>query len=158
MRGPWYAVRNLMQQLTSAVKYLHDAGVWHRDIKSANTLCGRNQFGGRIVKLADFGLARGATSGVSGRSGGGDSGGGGGEDGVRGVGGGGEGRPRSPEADDDDALIPLRRKSRRLGSAGNLTGLGEHVRRSGSSVGRCRLTVSKQMLKAPLLSALEAIL
>ena len=63
MRGEMSAteVRSLMYQLTSAVKYLHDAGVWHRDIKSANTLCGRNKVGGRVVKICDFGLARGAT-------------------------------------------------------------------------------------------------
>ncbi len=34
-------VRNLMKQLTSAIMYLHDEGVMHRDIKSANTLCGQ---------------------------------------------------------------------------------------------------------------------
>ena len=34
-------VRSLMKQLTTAIKYMHDVGVWHRDIKSANLLCGR---------------------------------------------------------------------------------------------------------------------
>jgi mitogen-activated protein kinase 1/3 len=63
MRGEMGAaeVRSLMHQLASAIQYLHDAGVWHRDIKSANTLCGRNRMGGRVVKICDFGLARGAT-------------------------------------------------------------------------------------------------
>ena len=62
LRGEMRAqdVRSLMRQLASAVKYLHDAGVWHRDIKSANALCGRDRLGGRVVKLCDFGLARGA--------------------------------------------------------------------------------------------------
>jgi mitogen-activated protein kinase 1/3 len=55
-------VRSLMHQLSSAVKYLHDCGVWHRDIKSANILCGRNRLGGRVVKVCDFGLARGGRS------------------------------------------------------------------------------------------------
>lgn len=52
-------VRNLMKQLTSAIMYLHDEGVMHRDIKSANTLCGQNRMGGRVVKICDFGSARG---------------------------------------------------------------------------------------------------
>ena len=60
MRGEMTAreVRSLMRQLTSAVLYLHNAGVWHRDIKSANTLCGETRVGGRVVKICDFGLAR----------------------------------------------------------------------------------------------------
>ena len=47
LRGEMSAaeVRSLMRQLAGAVKYLHDVGVWHRDIKSANTLCGRNRAG-----------------------------------------------------------------------------------------------------------------
>ena len=61
-------VRSLMHQLASAVKYLHDVGVWHRDIKSANILCGRNRLGGRVVKVCDFGLARGAAGGGNGRA------------------------------------------------------------------------------------------
>ena len=56
-------VRSLMKQLTTAIKYMHDVGVWHRDIKSANLLCGRARFGGRVVKVCDFGLARGARRG-----------------------------------------------------------------------------------------------
>ena len=64
LRGEMSAaeVRSLMRQLAGAVKYLHDVGVWHRDIKSANTLCGRNRAGGRVAKICDFGLARGAAS------------------------------------------------------------------------------------------------
>ena len=62
MRGEMSSseVRNLMKQLTSAVLYLHQEGVWHRDIKSANTLCGMSRLGGRVVKICDFGSARGA--------------------------------------------------------------------------------------------------
>lgn len=68
LRGDMSAdeVRSLMHQLASAVKYLHDVGVWHRDIKSANILCGRNRLGGRVVKVCDFGLARGAAGGGNG--------------------------------------------------------------------------------------------
>ena len=72
MRGEMTAreVRSLMRQLTSAVLYLHNAGVWHRDIKSANTLCGETRVGGRVVKICDFGLARGAKKAAPSRHGG----------------------------------------------------------------------------------------
>jgi len=43
-----------MQQLISGVKYLHEEGVMHRDIKGANLLLSKNG----ILKLTDFGLAR----------------------------------------------------------------------------------------------------
>ena len=70
MRGEMTAreVRSLMRQLTSAVVYLHASGVWHRDIKSANTLCGQTRVGGRVVKICDFGLARGAKTTAPGPS------------------------------------------------------------------------------------------
>ena len=71
MRGEMTAieVRSLMRQLTSAVLYLHNSGVWHRDIKSANTLCGQTRVGGRVVKICDFGLARGAKAAEGSRGG-----------------------------------------------------------------------------------------
>ena len=71
MRGEMTAreVRSLMRQLTSAVLYLHAEGVWHRDIKSANTLCGQTRVGGRVVKICDFGLARGAKAAEGSRGG-----------------------------------------------------------------------------------------
>lgn len=56
-------VRGLMQQLTEATRYLHSVGIWHRDIKSANTLLGKHRHGGRVIKLCDFGSARGALGG-----------------------------------------------------------------------------------------------
>lgn len=43
-----------MFQLISGVKYIHDQGVMHRDIKGANLLL--NNKG--ELKLTDFGLAR----------------------------------------------------------------------------------------------------
>jgi cell division cycle 2-like protein len=47
-------VKCLMRQLLSAVEYLHDNWVVHRDIKTSNLL-----FNNRgILKLCDFGLAR----------------------------------------------------------------------------------------------------
>ena len=56
-------VRSFMKQLVSAVGYLHENRIWHRDLKSANALLGR-QFtktgGGRVIKICDFGSARGA--------------------------------------------------------------------------------------------------
>lgn len=56
-------VRGLMQQLAEATRYLHSVGIWHRDIKSANTLIGKHRHGGRVIKLCDFGSARGALGG-----------------------------------------------------------------------------------------------
>jgi serine/threonine-protein kinase len=50
------AVR-LTCQLLTALEYAHGRGVVHRDIKPANVLLGRAGRK-RIVKLADFGLAR----------------------------------------------------------------------------------------------------
>jgi serine/threonine protein kinase len=43
-----------LQQLLAGVKYLHDNGVLHRDIKSANLLVTKNN----VLKVADWGLAR----------------------------------------------------------------------------------------------------
>ena len=142
MRGEMGAaeVRSLLYQLTSAVKYLHDAGVWHRDIKSANTLCGRNRLGGRIVKICDFGLARGATraatkaaaakttAGIASGGGAGGSGaaaaaaGSGGDGGDDGEDDDGDDRDVTMMMDEDDGedvlAFPLRKKSRRTGSGG----------------------------------------
>jgi len=47
-------IKSLMFQLLSGVKYLHDEGIMHRDIKGANILM--NNKG--VLKLTDFGLAR----------------------------------------------------------------------------------------------------
>ncbi|ABO96281.1 predicted protein, partial [Ostreococcus lucimarinus CCE9901] len=45
-------VVGLMQQACEATRYLHSVGIWHRDIKSANTLLGKHRHGGRVIKLA----------------------------------------------------------------------------------------------------------
>ncbi|CAG9462421.1 unnamed protein product [Pedinophyceae sp. YPF-701] len=55
---PDVTIRVLMHQLLSAVAYLHDRDVWHRDIKSANCLIKRAGDGRPLVKLCDFGSAR----------------------------------------------------------------------------------------------------
>ena len=57
-------VVGLMQQACEATRYLHSVGIWHRDIKSANTLLGKHRHGGRVIKLCDFGSARGALGGA----------------------------------------------------------------------------------------------
>lgn len=51
-------VRGLVQQAAEATRYLHSVGIWHRDIKSANMLLGRHRYGGRVIKICDFGSAR----------------------------------------------------------------------------------------------------
>lgn len=43
-----------LEQLLRGVQYLHDNGVLHRDIKSANLLVTKNN----VLKIADWGLAR----------------------------------------------------------------------------------------------------
>ncbi|CAF1472211.1 unnamed protein product [Rotaria sordida] len=47
-------IRNLTQQLLTAVSVLHSHSIFHRDIKPQNILVTNND----ILKLADFGLAR----------------------------------------------------------------------------------------------------
>jgi len=56
MQEPFLAseVKTLMLQLTSAVDYLHDHWILHRDLKTSNILM--NNRG--EIKLADFGMAR----------------------------------------------------------------------------------------------------
>lgn len=56
MAEPFLAseVKTLLRQLTSAVKYLHENSIMHRDLKTSNILLNnRGQ-----LKLADFGMAR----------------------------------------------------------------------------------------------------
>lgn len=47
-------IKCLMLQLLSAVEYLHENWVVHRDIKTSNLLLNNNGY----LKLCDFGLAR----------------------------------------------------------------------------------------------------
>ncbi|KAM4123481.1 hypothetical protein ACJW30_01G163300 [Castanea mollissima] len=46
-------VKCYMHQLLSGLKYCHDSGIIHRDIKAANILIDKNG----VLKIADFGLA-----------------------------------------------------------------------------------------------------
>lgn len=46
-------VKCYMHQLLSGLKYCHDSGIIHRDIKAANVLIDKNG----VLKIADFGLA-----------------------------------------------------------------------------------------------------
>lgn len=48
---------NIVQQILSAVSYLHEIGIAHRDLKPENLLCKGNDEN-EIVKIADFGLSK----------------------------------------------------------------------------------------------------
>ena len=51
---PLQTVKHWTKHILSAVRYMHDVGVVHLDIKSSNILI----FGDRTAKMCDFGLAR----------------------------------------------------------------------------------------------------
>eukprot|EP00096_Caligus_rogercresseyi_P009150 TRINITY_DN3055_c1_g1_i1.p1 TRINITY_DN3055_c1_g1~~TRINITY_DN3055_c1_g1_i1.p1 ORF type:complete len:660 (-),score=257.16 TRINITY_DN3055_c1_g1_i1:330-2309(-) len=50
--------RNMIQDLASALKYLHDKMIVHRDIKPENLLVFERKDGAKSLKLGDFGLAQ----------------------------------------------------------------------------------------------------
>ena len=54
-------VRDILPQILDALKSVHDAGIWHLDLKPANIMMTKE---GR-VKLIDFGAARYATTSLS---------------------------------------------------------------------------------------------
>ena len=47
-------VRDILPQILDALKSIHDAGIWHLDLKPANILIDKNG----IVKLIDFGASK----------------------------------------------------------------------------------------------------
>lgn len=49
---------NILLQISSAMEYLHNVGVIHRDIKPGNILIVQSNNSNPIVKLADFGLTK----------------------------------------------------------------------------------------------------
>ena len=53
---PLHEVQSVLEQVLSGLRYLHAQGVVHRDLKPANILIARDG----LVKLSDFGIARGA--------------------------------------------------------------------------------------------------
>lgn len=55
--GPFQEVviRGIVAQIAKGLNYIHSKGFFHRDIKPENLLC---RDGGKVVKIADFGLIR----------------------------------------------------------------------------------------------------
>ena len=47
-----------IQQLSSALSYIHEKEIIHRDLKPANILSGNNEYGSFNFKLSDFGIAK----------------------------------------------------------------------------------------------------
>ena len=50
--------REICRCLVDAVRYLHEMGIVHRDIKMDNLLFPSTEFDCSSIKLADFGLAK----------------------------------------------------------------------------------------------------
>ena len=50
-------VKTIMQQICSALRYMHDQQIWHRDLKPDNIFLHSDLDGQEIVKLLDFGTA-----------------------------------------------------------------------------------------------------
>ncbi|MFT4977609.1 MAG: serine/threonine protein kinase, partial [Myxococcota bacterium] len=48
----------LIAQICSALRYAHNRGVIHRDVKNANILVRRSEEGEEIVKVVDFGIVK----------------------------------------------------------------------------------------------------
>ena len=55
---PFEALVAIAMQSVNALGAAHEAGVIHRDLKPGNILITRNERGGLLVKIVDFGLAR----------------------------------------------------------------------------------------------------
>uniref|UniRef100_A0A8C4XWA8 non-specific serine/threonine protein kinase n=1 Tax=Gopherus evgoodei TaxID=1825980 RepID=A0A8C4XWA8_9SAUR len=51
---PESVIRNIMYQILQGLAFIHKHGFFHRDMKPENLLC----MGPKLVKIADFGLAR----------------------------------------------------------------------------------------------------
>ncbi len=52
----WRCKLRMAEEISHALAYLHDRGVFHRDLKAANVLVFPGDNGGFLLKLADFGL------------------------------------------------------------------------------------------------------
>jgi serine/threonine protein kinase len=46
----------IMQEILSAVSYIHEKGVIHRDLKTANILIQKKDIDNTIIKIIDFGF------------------------------------------------------------------------------------------------------
>eukprot|EP01104_Vermistella_antarctica_P000103 TRINITY_DN1011_c0_g3_i1.p1 TRINITY_DN1011_c0_g3~~TRINITY_DN1011_c0_g3_i1.p1 ORF type:complete len:453 (+),score=169.85 TRINITY_DN1011_c0_g3_i1:109-1467(+) len=50
--------RNVIAQVTSAIKYMHGMNFAHRDLKPENVLCTVDKDGNEVAKVADFGASK----------------------------------------------------------------------------------------------------
>ncbi len=51
-------VLRLSEQLCDAIAYVHNKGMFHRDIKPGNIIITSDELGGEVLKLVDFGLVK----------------------------------------------------------------------------------------------------
>lgn len=58
MKLPWSFIKELIVQITEALSYAHNQGIYHRDLKPSNILIKKLDFKDLEVKLIDFGIAK----------------------------------------------------------------------------------------------------